>query len=431
MHSHHPSVRWLLLLIPLIAFASPARAQATAAAPEAGSELTIYVLTMSPGDQVFEKFGHNAIWVKDAYAPPGYRDILYHWGIFDFDQERFFVKYALGQLDYSMGSFPLEREIRWYGDHQNRTIWAQELNLTPAQRLKLRDFLRWNEQPENATYRYNYYTDNCSTRVRDAVDSVIDHAIEKQLAPKPTGTTFRWHTRRCTRGSPFWYALLHGVLGPATDRTINAWEECFLPPKLRDHLATVTISDASGATVPLVKGEIVLYQGTRPPEPATPPNWVAQFFLVGLAIAGILVGLARWAIRRRAGRVAFAVVATIVTALIGLGAAISLWFWLGSAHWAAWRNENLFGFSPLALPLACLLPALFRNRPRLRRVATYLALAIAATTTVGLLLSPVLPQNNAEPMAFILPINLALAWCVWRLTRGGAQRPPATTPNSP
>jgi hypothetical protein len=72
-----------------------------------------------------------------------------------------------------------------------------------------------------------------------------------------------------------------------------------------------------------------------------------------------------------------------------------------------------------------------RSRPRLRRVATYLALAVAATTIIGLLLSPVLPQNNAEPMAFILPINLALAWCVWRLTRGGAQPQPATTPQPP
>ena len=405
--------------------AAPARAQTTTAAPEPGSELTIYVLTMSPGDEVFEKFGHNAIWVKDEYAPPGYRDILYHWGIFDFDQERFFIKYALGQLDYSMGSFSLEREIRWYGDHQNRTVWAQELNLTPAQRLKLRDFLRWNEQPENATYRYNYYTDNCSTRVRDAVDNVIDGAIKKQLVSKATDTTFRWHTRRCTRGSPFWYAMLHGALGPATDRKISAWEECFLPPKLRDHLAAVRITDASGATVPLVKSEIILYEGTRPLEPATPPNWIPQFFLVGLAIAGLLVALARWATATRAGRIAFAIVATLVVALIGLGAAISLWFWFGSAHWAAWRNESLLGFSPLALPLAFLLPALFRNRPRVHAAARYLALAIAATTLLEILLAPLLPQNNAEPMAFILPINLALAWCVWRLTRGQPQSQPA------
>ena len=399
----------------LAAIACPALARAA----EPGEELTIYVLTMQPGDLVFEKFGHNAIWVRDEYAPLPYKDVIYHWGIFEFDQERFFVKYALGQMDYSMGGFPKDREIDYYKS-LNRSIWTQELNLTPAQRIKLRDFLRWNEQPENAKYRYNYYTDNCSTRVRDAVDNVIGGQIKAQLTTKSTGTTFRWHTRRCTRDNLFWYAALHTVLGPATDRKINAWEECFLPPKLRDQLATVTITDASGASVPLVKSEQILFQSTRPPEAATPPNWVIQFFLTGLAIAAGFVGLAYWARRKRGGRIAFATAATVYCLLVGIGAAISLWFWIGSDHWAAWRNESLMGYSPLALPLAFLLPVFFRQSPRIARVRKIilgLALAIAGTTVVGLLLAPMLPQVNAEPIAFILPINLALAWCVWSLTR--------------
>ena len=426
MHSHHPSVRWLLLLIPLLVPAAPARSQTTA--PEPGSELTVSILTMQYGDAVFEKFGHNTIRVRDAYAGTDY---VYHWGVFDFDQKDFFLNYALGRMDYSMAREDFADQIRWYGEYQDRTIWEQELNLTPAQRLKLRDSLLLNLLPENATYRYNYYTDNCSTRVRDAVDNVIDDAIEKQLTPKATGVTFRWHTRRCTRTTPFWYAVLHSVLGPATDRPINAWEECFLPPKLRENLAAVTITDASGATVPLVKSERVLYAGTRPPDPATPPNWAAQFFLVGLAIAGVLVALAHGARRARAGRIAFAIAATLIAALIGLAAATSLWLWLGSAHWAAWRNENLLGFSPLALPLAALLPALFARRPRLRAAARHLAIAIAALTILGLLLTPLLPQTNLEPMAFILPINVALAWCVWRLTRDPAQPQPAATSQAP
>lgn len=414
MHSHHLSVRWLYLLMILAAIAFPPRAHAA----EPGDELRIYMLTMQPGEAVFEKFGHNAIWVRDDYAGT---DVVYNWGMFEFERARFFVKYALGQMDYSMiGTSENEpaRTIGWYGKYENRTIWQQELNLTPAQRLKLRDFLRWNEQPENATYRYNYYTDNCSTRVRDAIDGVLDgRPIQKQLQAKPTDTTFRWHTRRCTRDSLFWYAALHTVLGPLTDRKINAWEECFLPPRLRDRLAEVTITDASGATVPLVKSELILFQSNRPPEAAAPPNWVVQFFLTGVAVGAVLVGLAHWARRSRAGRAAFAIVATLLTALMGLGAAISLWFWVGSDHWAAWRNESLFAYSPLALPLAFLLPVIFRNWPRAKRAAAWLAVAIVATTILGILLAPLLPQSNAEPLAFILPINLALAWSVWRLAR--------------
>jgi hypothetical protein len=399
-------------MISLVALAMPLRADAA----EPGEELTVKILTFQPGDEVFEKFGHNAIWIHDNNAPPGDRDTIYHWGIFEFQQQRFFLKYALGQMDYSMAGFPGEEaqaQLDFYAG-LNRSICAQELNLTPAQRIKLRDFLRWNEQPENATYRYNYYTDNCSTRVRDALDNALDGQIKKQLEPKATGTTFRWHTRRCTRSDLFWYAALHTVLGPATDRPINAWEECFLPPKLRDHLNTVTITDATGASVPLVKDEKILFQSTRPPEAAAPPNWITQFFLTGVAIAAIFVASERWARRKRAGKIVFSIVTTLFVALVGIGAAISLWFWLASDHWAAWRNESLLAYSPLMIPLAFLLPVLCRNWPRARKAAAWLAVAIAATTILGVLLSPILPQNNYEPLAFILPINLALAWSVWR-----------------
>src|SRR5207249_7657865 len=123
------------------------------------------------------------------------------------------------------------------------------------------------ERDENKYYRYNYYTDNCSTRVRDAIDKAIDGQIKAQLAPRPTGTTFRWHTRRLTRVDALWYTLLNTVLGPATDRPITEWEECFLPIKLRDHLRSVSIKDPDGHDVPLVKSEKILFSSTRAPEP--------------------------------------------------------------------------------------------------------------------------------------------------------------------
>jgi hypothetical protein len=114
--------------------------------------------------------------------------------------------------------------------------------------------------------------------------------------------------------------------------------------------------------------------------------------------------------------VPFTVAATLYTFILGLCGFIGLWFWLGSTHWAAWRNENLLGYSPLALPLAFLLPVLFRKSVRVKRIALWLALAIAGTTVLGVLLSPALPQVNGEPMAFVLPINLALAWSIWKRT---------------
>jgi hypothetical protein len=419
----HP-VRWFCLFMFLtvtLAFAAPARAA------EPGEELTIKLITFQPGDLVFEKFGHNAIWVHDEYAPAGDRDVLYHWGLFEFEQKRFFIKYALGEMDYRMGGFPgveFEGQVNFYAD-QNRSIWAQELNLTPAQRVKLQrvpplEFTA-GERDLSIQLLHRQLLHPRPRRDRYGRRWAAQSAARKEanrhhfsLAHPPLHAQRSLLVRRAAHGARPGDGSQDQRLG----RSLSARPSCaIISPARRS-------STASGATVPLVKNEQVLFQSTRPPEAAAPPNWIVQFFLTGLAIGGIFIALERWARRKRAGRICFSIATTLVTALVGIGAAISLWFWLGSQHWAAWRNESLLAWSPLALPLASVLPVLYRAWPRARRAALYLSLTIVATTILGILLCPFLPQNNAEPMAFILPINLALAWCIWRITRP----PPSPTP---
>ena len=406
--------RFALAFLALLAGASALRAA------EDGEALRIFILTIEPGDLVFEKFGHNTIWIRDEDQQA---DVVYNWGQFDFNTENFFLNYMLGRLDYWMQGEPLEETLLWYRG-QNRSMWAQELNLTPAQRVSVRDFCQWNALPENRTYRYNYFTDNCSTRVRDVIDRAVDGRWKAQLADQTTATTFRWHTRRLTQDSPFWYTLLNTALGPLTDRPISAWEECFLPMKVRDYLRTATIRSPDGVTIPLVKNEQIIFKSDRAPEPDAPRNRAVFYFLAGLLIAAAFVGMAQWAARKRAGRFALAIAMALYTLQIGFSGLIGLWFWFISDHWAAARNENLFGYSPLALIILVLVPALIRQSPRAQKFALYGALAIASTTLLGFLLMPLLAQNNLEPMSLVLPINLALAWIIWRRVR-----PPALINN--
>jgi hypothetical protein len=408
----------------MLFFAPPARAA------EAGEELTISIITIEPGDEIFEKFGHNAIRVRDAFTGA---DMLYNYGVFDFFEHGFVVKFLKGELDYRMESDITEDQFRWYLGH-NRTIWEQELNLTPALRIKLRDFLLWNDTDEHRFYRYNYYTDNCSTRVRDAVDHALDGQVKAQLNTKATGTTWRWHTRRLTRVEPLWYTLLNTVLAPATDRPISAWEECFLPLKYRDYLKAATIKGPDGSEAPLVKSERTLFTSTRSPEPHSPPNWIAWYLLIGAAVGGVFVLLCRAAPRKRWARITFGSVTTLYALLLALCGGAGLLFWCFSSHWVAWRNENLFGYSPLALPLIVALPMLTRKKPRAVQVALVAAVAVAASTLLGVIASPFLPQVNGEPMALVLPANVALAWCVWSYKNHAVNRHSSITnapPNLP
>jgi hypothetical protein len=125
---------------------APVPAPATApAALEPGADLTVYLLTFGWGEVSWERFGHTAIWIKDRARGT---DLTYNWGMFDFNQPRFVWRFVTGDTRYWMEAFDLNTMISVYR-RENRSILAQELNLTPAQRLKLQQFVEWNALPEN------------------------------------------------------------------------------------------------------------------------------------------------------------------------------------------------------------------------------------------------------------------------------------------
>jgi hypothetical protein len=411
------SRRMLSVLAPALALAAvPVRAQPFAAASQADTTLRIYLLTMGPGNEVWEKFGHNAIWVHD---PASGTDQAYNYGMFDFRQKNFILNFARGRMLYWMEGFDAFVTLDHYR-MLNRSVWAQELNLTPAQARAVADLMEWNQRPENRYYRYDYYRDNCSTRVRDVLDRVLGGALKAATANVPSGVTYRWHTRRLVADAaaslPI-YTAINAGLGPAADRPASKWDEMFLPMRLRDEVGALKIRDAGGKLVPLVVREQTVFTADRPPERSGPPHWLLGYLLAGLAMAGAIALLARAARRSMAARVGFAVLAGLWLLAAGLGGLILLGLWGATDHVIAYRNLNLFQLSPLSLPLAVLVPALAFGKRWARRGAVRLALVMAALSVLGLLLK-VLPwfhQVNGEMVALALPINLAVAWAAWKL----------------
>ena len=379
-------------------------------AGEPGSELTISVVTMGPGTAVWERFGHNAIRVTDALTGA---DTTYNYGMFDFASERFFVRFAQGRMRYWTQGHPADREIGHY-IRANRSVWIQELELTPSQKLALRDFLEWNGREENKYYAYDPYRDNCSTRVRDAIDRVLGGVIEAQTGGIVTGTTYRSHTRRLTEPDLLSYTGINTALGPATDRPISAWEEMFIPLELRDHLRTITIRAPDGGTRPLVRSEITEFLSTDPEPPGEPPLWWPAHLAAGLATGALLVALG-WRARARRARTGFRVIGIGWSALAGLAGVVLAGLWTLTDHTAAYANQNLFQLSPLSLLLAMLLPGIGRpGGPG--RWTVRLALAISALALLGLAWKalPFAQQANGEMIALALPIQLAIAFVAWR-----------------
>ena len=117
----------------------------SAAVPEPGSELRVWLITMAPGDAVWERFGHTALRVLDSSTGT---DVAYNWGIFDFDQPGFVLRFLKGQMLYMMAGFRTEPLVTAYA-RVGRQVVLQEVALTPTQPVALRDYAEWNALPEH------------------------------------------------------------------------------------------------------------------------------------------------------------------------------------------------------------------------------------------------------------------------------------------
>ena len=415
----------LRLLGTVIALAAPAAVPAQEAPRAPGSELIVYHVIMGPGDAVWEKFGHNALWLRDTVAGT---DLAYNWGVFDFTAADFIPRFLKGSMRYWVEAYPTRPMLQAYVE-SNRSIWTQELALTPAEKHALREFVRWNTREENKFYTYDYYRDNCSTRVRDALNRVLDGRLRSWSDTVMTGTTYRWHTRRLTQEMPAIYGGIDIMLGQPTDREITRWEEMFLPMQLQHHLRSFTVAGPDGAAQPLVLAEREIFAAQRAAEPDRPPRSLVVFLMIGLAIAALIV-LSGLAARRgsAAGRGAAAVQRVLWPALFGVAGLLLLATWLFTNHEAAFPNENLLQLSPLALALAIAAPVAAR-RGRWQRGAVALATIIAGLSVAGLVLqlTPWFDQVNGETIALALPVNLALLWLV---RRGGQHDLPTPSPTA-
>ncbi|MEO5590032.1 MAG: DUF4105 domain-containing protein [Gemmatimonadaceae bacterium] len=386
---------------------------AAAPAREPGSEYTIYLLTMGPGDQVWEKFGHNAIWISDAAT--GF-NITYHYGLFDFADKDFIPRFIQGRMRYSMGGFDVTPTVEAYRQ-TNRMVWAQELNLTPAQRQKLVDFLLWNNKPENRYYHYDYFRDNCSTRIRDALDVALGGAIKAGSENVPTSSTYRFHTSRLTQEDwPIFTGTMFG-LGEPTDRRINAWEEMFLPVRMKDRLRSIRVATATG-TEPLVKSERVLVQSTRPPEDAEIHRGMLDYLMIAAVI--LLIGFGLWKFGSARGSAAGAVaLAALWSVLAGVGGTVLWGLWAFTDHLYSYRNENVLQLTPLSLILAVLLIRMMwirrsgaaspRAEARARSTLKF-ARIVAGLSVLGFVIQvlPAFNQVNGEVIALALPLHLGV-----------------------
>ncbi|MDQ3288612.1 MAG: DUF4105 domain-containing protein [Pseudomonadota bacterium] len=372
------------MLLCLLVLALPALA-----APRVG------VVTMQPGEIFWERFGHNAIVVAD---PDTGSATSYNFGFFDLGEPDFIERFILGDMRYRLVALPFEQDLISYRE-DGRGVSIQWLDLDDADARRLADALEWNARPENARYRYDYFLDNCSTRVRDAIDFALHGRLRPQLEGRSRGNTYRSEALRLVSPvPPLWLGFDIG-LGPAADVPLSLWGEAFVPMRLADALRDARRADGR----PLVRDEQQLLPHRLSPEPQGSvvrwPLW---------ALAGIVIGAGLSWLGRQRPR-ALAAVALPFWTVTGLAGALMLFIWLGTAHQFGWSSHNLLLFNPLGWLLLPGAWRLLRGRPPGRWFAAML-LVVLSCVALALFAHwlPLMPQRNVHWIALLLPVHAGL-----------------------
>lgn len=379
-------------------------------------EFTVSVLTVAPGPRAHELFGHIVLRIRGQGL-----DISYEWGIFDDTQPNFLWNFANGYLIYAMYGRPTWESVAMARE-DGRAVEEQVLNLTESQAQQLVRNLLANDTDANRNYRYDPLLDNCSTRLRDALDApgVLDGLLER-TADGQLAETWRFDVRRMSSDNLPVDLGLQVAQGAPVDRPMTRYQSTFLPEALSHLIDDARLSDGS----PLVGGTF------KPVDlPSLPlrdrPADSRMFMLLISAVWGF--GLV--AVKRKS--IPFAILAALWHLLAGVLGCVLLLL-LTTDHWYSHWNANLFLFNPLSLLLVPMIPLSFvRENVLLQRSTRLLAVVTLLLAGAGVLINllPIFSQVNGAMVLLALPPHLAVALSLeWRHRRDRRQwtSPPAET----
>ncbi|HLN19581.1 MAG TPA: DUF4105 domain-containing protein [Bacteroidales bacterium] len=262
--------RFLLLVIFLTIGAGKAASQS--------SDTTFYLITCGPGTETYSLYGHSALRIVT-----GTDDIVFNWGVFDFDTPNFAWKFAKGRLNYMVAYEPYNNFLRSYL-YEQRVVFIQQINLESQEKSKMLELIRENIKPENKEYRYDFFYDDCSTRIRDLIERSV---LTSLIYPSEVGTvpTFRQMINKYQQPFPWLSFGIDLLLGMPSDKKADVRERMFLPLEMMDGLSATTIY-RNGENVPLLgKAEIVLDF----PPPVTEGKFPGPFLIFSVLFFIILL----------------------------------------------------------------------------------------------------------------------------------------------
>lgn len=318
----------------------------------------IQLVTVGRGDPLYAWFGHSSLVV----VPPEGYSVMFDYGIFDFKQDHFYRNFALGRLYYSVMSSAADWRLEDAVQEQ-RDVRVQTLDLPPSAKLAVIEFLNANVQPENNTYLYHHFKDNCATRIRDIINAATGGAFKTWAQEIPGTGTYRQHVMRHTISDPIVDWGLNFLQSGEIDHRITLWDEMFLPEILEQAAEDFSWTWPDGTTRPLVQSTEIRNDtnglNVRPADKTETPHVFLPSLLVGFILGGIGLGLLWW-YRRHCNkeygyalpRFLFGFYNGVLCLVLGIVSSVLLFMMTCSTHDVTWYNENIIFANPWLLVMA-------------------------------------------------------------------------------
>jgi hypothetical protein len=301
------------------------------------NKATLSVLTCGPGDQLYSTFGHSAFRIHDAST--GF-DKIYNYGTFDFNAPNFYLNFAKGKLTYQLSTTRFQYFLAEYR-YENRWVKEQLLNLNPGDVQLVYNYLENNAKPENKNYQYDFFFDNCSTKIETVLVAALPNKIEFSNNHITTHKTHRDLIADYTKNQKWAKFGIDLALGSVIDREATKDEYKFIPDYIFKAFENATIKTAS-LKIPLVKKEYTIIE-ERPMHIATFSLSPTPFFtLLFLSLVILFITYKNFKSNKRTKLLDFLIL--LATGIIGI---VVLLLWFATSHTATYKNLNfLWAFAP-------------------------------------------------------------------------------------
>jgi len=291
----------------------------------------VSVITVEPGNDLVDSFGHSAFRVRDPFLSVDY---VYNYGTYDFNTPNFYGKFAQGKLLYDLGISRFSNFLQYYAS-QNRTVVEQILALSKEEKQQFFEFLQNNARPENKSYLYDFFFDNCATKLRDVSDEILTQKIQFNYTFDETNLTFRDLIHKYLDEQAWGKFGIDLALGSVIDRKATPQEYSFLPDYIYKNFEKGSINNK-----PLVRLTRTLFT-SEPNEKKH--SYFTPFMLFSLlAILVLWITYKDYKADKRSRWLDFSIF--FFTGIVGL---LVLLLWFATDHSATAKNYNaLWAMAP-------------------------------------------------------------------------------------